>query len=206
MNSPIDGTQMLAIEYEGAMIYTCPTSGGELIGPDALSHIIRTRRTVAGAERRGRGAHRHGTGTERLQRQPQPGELVGPREQRFGPEWQALVDDHAPLRGVPGDASERQLACPFCDGVMRPVNYGSDTAVIVDRCEGCGAVWLDAHELEMIQALMETWQDHAPEAIRRIARDLEEARSTAAARADDAFRASRFSFVNAVMNRLLDAA
>lgn len=170
MKSPIDGNDMKAIEYEGALIYTCPTSGGELIGADALAHIIRC------------------------------------REQKFGDEWKSLVANHEPLRGLPGEAGERQLVCPFCEGDMSPVNYGSDSAVIIDRCGGCGAVWLDAHELEMIQALMETWQDHAPERIRGIASELERARTAAAGKADDAFQGSRFSFVNAVMNRLLDAA
>ena len=170
MKSPIDGGEMKAIEYEGALIYTCPTSGGELLGPEALAHIVRT------------------------------------REQVFGEEWEALVADHEPLRGVPGSESERQLTCPFCEGGMQPVNYGSDTAVIVDRCEGCGAVWLDAHELEMIQALMQAWQDHAPERIRGISLKLEQARTAAASKTDDAFQGSRFSFVNAVINRLLDAA
>ena len=170
MRSPIDGSEMKATEYEGALIYTCPTSGGELIGPDALAHIVST------------------------------------REQRFGPEWQALVADHEPLRGVPGQETERKLTCPFCTGEMAPVNYGSDSAVILDRCEDCGAVWLDAHELEMIQVLTEAWQDQAPGQIRAIAGRLEEARREAADAADDAFTASRFSFVNAIMNRLLDAA
>lgn len=170
MKSPIDGGQMRAIEYEGTLIYTCPTTGGELLGPDALAHIVNT------------------------------------REKRFGPEWSALVADHEPLRGVPGAASERRLECPFCAGDMKPLNYGSDSAVIVDRCELCGAIWLDAHELEMIQALTETWQDHAPKQIQSIAGRLETARRAAARRADDAFEGSRFSFVNALINRLLDAA
>lgn len=170
MKSPIDGSDMKPIEYEGALIYTCQTSGGELVGADALAHIIRR------------------------------------REQTFGAEWDALLAHHEPLRGVPGEAAERQLECPFCSAEMMPVNYGSDSAVIVDRCIGCGAVWLDAHELEMIQALMETWHDHAPDQIRSIASELERARTSAAGKVGDAFQGSRFSFVNAVMNRLLDAA
>jgi Zn-finger nucleic acid-binding protein len=170
MKSPIDGSEMTAIEYEGALIYTCKTSGGELVGPDALSHIVNS------------------------------------RQQRFGPEWDALVADHEPLRGIPGGESKRRLACPCCHDEMAPVNYGTDTAVIVDRCATCGAVWLDAHELEMIQALMEAWQDHAPASIRAISFELEDARRKAAAKANDAFHASRFSFINALFNRLLDAA
>ncbi|MFG0284458.1 MAG: zf-TFIIB domain-containing protein [Phycisphaerales bacterium JB039] len=170
MRCPIDNTELTPVEYEGALIQTCASCGGELVTADALGHIIRK------------------------------------REEVFGPDWKSLVSDHEPLRGVPDHESRRLFPCPVCDEPMATVNYAGDTQVIVDRCESCGAMWLDQHELEMAQVILEQWKDKAPERLRAIAGDIERARADAAAKASGAFAGSRFAFVNAVINRLMDAA
>ncbi len=53
---------------------------------------------------------------------------------------------------------------------------------------------------------MEKWADDAQPQIKAIAGELEMARRKAANTGSDAFSGSRFSFINAIINRLLDAA
>lgn len=89
---------------------------------------------------------------------------------------------------------------------MRSVNYAGDTTIFVDRCGSCGAIWLDEHELEMVQLLMERWADEAPTQLRSIADRLDEARRAAQERSGEDVRTSRFAFINAVLGRVLDAA
>jgi Zn-finger nucleic acid-binding protein len=136
----------------------------------------------------------------------QMGCIVRAREARFGKHLQLLLDDHKPKFGTPSSDSDRHLTCPACDSAMRPINYGTDTGVSVDRCENCHGMWLDHEELEKIQILMENWSDRAPGKLKLIASELEEARRQAAESASTSFSASRFSFINAVINRFLDAA
>jgi Zn-finger nucleic acid-binding protein len=134
------------------------------------------------------------------------GQVVNARRKRFTPELEELADSIEPVHGVPLDESRRDLPCPFCGSVMETVNYGGDTTVYVDRCPSCHAVWLDEHELELIKILMERWTKAAPEKLRSVACQLEAARAEAAGRTSRAFQKSRFSFVNALINRALDAA
>lgn len=132
--------------------------------------------------------------------------IVRKREEVFGPDWQNLVQDHEPRRGIPNHACQHALSCPVCDSPMETINYAGDTQVIVDRCESCHALWLDQHELEMAQVVLEHWKNRAPERLRAIAGDIEQARAKAAQGASGTFSGSRFAFVNALMNRLMDAA
>ena len=170
MNSPITGNPMRPVEYEGCLIYECPDTGGELLGGDALAHIVRK------------------------------------REEAFDGVFGDEVAAFSPLFGSPIHETENLVDCPFCGTGMEVVNYGGDTGIFIDKCPECGAVWLDNEELEKIQVLMERWQDGAPEQIRSVAGRLEEARRQAAHAGDDAFSGSRFSIVNALINRFLDAA
>jgi len=55
--------------------------------------------------------------------------------------------------GAPGGAT-RGMACPRCGGVMQTVGAGQ--GVEIDPCSECGAIWLDAGELEVLLA------GHAP--------------------------------------------
>lgn len=143
------------------------------------------------------------------------GELVTPaamvqiiyaREEAFNADLLRELERLAPQAGIPDDARERGLECPCCQMPMAAINYANDSGVIVERCATCGAMWLDHEELEKSQALLERWQDEAPERIAAIAGRLEDARRQAEANAGGKFAGSRFSFVNAMINRLLDAA
>jgi Zn-finger nucleic acid-binding protein len=140
------------------------------------------------------------------------GEFVGPaqiahivnvREKCFAAEPGAAP---RPSFGMPDNAPARQLSCPGCAANMVRINYAADTGVIVDRCSSCGGLWLDASELERIQEVLDRWQDAAPRRLRALARDLERAQRAYDTPASGAFAPSRFAFVNAIINRLLDAA
>lgn len=140
------------------------------------------------------------------------GEFVGPgqmvhivnvREAKF------VTDQAGPVRpafGLPPAAQDRGLQCPSCSCSMKPRNYANDSGVLVDRCDACGGLWLDATELERIQSVLETWQDHAPSRIRSLSRALERAQRAHDTPASGAFAPSRFAFVNAIVNRILEAA
>jgi Zn-finger nucleic acid-binding protein len=132
--------------------------------------------------------------------------IVRTREERFPPEMTTELSERAPSFGANDERSGCALACPACSQEMSVGNYGGDSGVYIDRCDGCGGVWLDRDELEHLQVLSERWADEAPERMRGVAGDLELARRRAAEATNGAFTASRFAFVNALMNRFLDAA
>ena len=49
----------------------------------------------------------------------------------------------------------RKLRCPACNKSLTLVNYGYSSGILVDHCDnGCG-VFLDDHELELVQAWFE---------------------------------------------------
>lgn len=132
--------------------------------------------------------------------------IVRVREERFGPEVAAEVAESRPVFGFPAAERARRHTCPGCGDTMRSFNYSVDSGIHVDRCAVCSGVWLDKGELEKIQALMERWHDEAPEKVRAAAFELERARREAAAAGEGAFAGSRFAFVNAMINHLVDAA
>jgi Zn-finger nucleic acid-binding protein len=68
---------------------------------------------------------------------------VGRRRARRGP------DEQQP---GPFDQAEllRELHCPNCDDRMDAHPYAGGGAAVVDTCEGCGLIWLDAGELVVI--------------------------------------------------------
>lgn len=170
MRCPIDGRELTPLQYEGAIVHSCESCGGELLSSDALAHVVNS------------------------------------REKIFGPKYQQLVDVSRPLGGVPSRNLQRGLPCPVCAAKMQTVNYLGEAAVHIDRCLACQAIWLDPNELEQVQVLLESWQHKAPQQLALIAGKLEAARMRAAEVGDASFQGSRFSFVNAIMNRLLDAA
>ncbi|MBL8963955.1 MAG: zf-TFIIB domain-containing protein [Phycisphaeraceae bacterium] len=134
------------------------------------------------------------------------GHIVRVREQRFGPSDRAGVAGLGPVFGIADTDATTRFICPRCAKPMNPINYAGDTGVVVDRCPSCEGLWLENSELEKIQVLLERWQDEAPGRIAGIAGELDRSRSEALAGVSQAFRGSRFSFVNAVINRLLEAA
>ncbi|MFG0329905.1 MAG: zf-TFIIB domain-containing protein [Phycisphaerales bacterium] len=134
------------------------------------------------------------------------GHIVRLRDEKFPEEAKRLLAECPPVFGVPADESARSLNCPKCSGAMRVMNYCGDSGIHVDRCEGCGGFWLDADELEHVQIYQEEWEAKGPAMIQKISAELERARRETAERTSNAFSGSRFAFVNALINRFLDAA
>lgn len=143
------------------------------------------------------------------------GEFIGPealahivrtQEEQFEETLHQALADSNPRAGIDASEIERQFSCPGCGGQMHIINYAGDSGVHLDRCHECGGVWLDHHELEKIQILMENWRAAAPEQIEAIAGELAHARELNEAHINSAFSGSRFAFVNAIINRFLDAA
>lgn len=170
----------------------CPNCDGslrEVTYEDALIHTCGD----CGGEFMGAEALAHVVAT-RLEKFP---EAEGTDLSRIKPEFGHAAPDAKMLP---------TLNCPQCSGIMSVGNYGGDSGIFIDRCDDCGGVWLDQDELENVQILSERWADEAPGQMRAIAGQLEQARREAAASTEDAFSGSRFAFVNAIINRILDAA
>lgn len=101
--------------------------------------------------------------------------IIASRQQRF---------EHEPLPGAhargPANAEpmtrEHPLRCPGCSESMRTINFAHDTGVFVDRCDHCSGLWLEAEELEHIQALLERWEDDSRRRIAGLGAQLHAAR------------------------------
>jgi Zn-finger nucleic acid-binding protein len=52
---------------------------------------------------------------------------------------QRMAEEQAQQSAAPA------LQCPRCDGTLEEITYEE---VLIDRCNKCGGVWLDAGELE----------------------------------------------------------
>ncbi len=132
--------------------------------------------------------------------------IVNTREQNIDPEIHAQVSDWNPVYGVPDHELQQALTCPACQDPMTVINYAGDSGVYVNRCDTCSGLWLDHLELEKVQALLDRWAAEAPAQIHALSKQLEAAQREADERGRFNFRSSRFSFVNALLSRLLDAA
>ena len=129
--------------------------------------------------------------------------IVSCREQTFSPELMREIDNHTPAFGVPAGEQNRQLSCPCCGGMMDVINYSGDTGVVIDRCAGCGAVWLDHGELERIQAILERFEDLAREQIAMLHNDMTQVRRDLNDRLAEPPRVSRFALINRLINTLM---
>jgi Zn-finger nucleic acid-binding protein len=132
--------------------------------------------------------------------------IVQTRQVQLGEHLKIEMAAHRPHFGGADTEPHRELLCPACEGSMGLVNYGGDSGVFIDRCGVCGGVWLDHDELEKVQVVMERWADDAPAQLRAITGELERARLAAARSTSNSFSGSRFAFINAIVNRFLDAA
>lgn len=132
--------------------------------------------------------------------------IVRIREQTFPADLHEALAEAEPFAGVPESRRQRAIDCPSCSEAMTVINYCGDSGVFVDRCTSCSGLWLDQDELEQIQVLMERWTDEAPQKLRDCATQLEQARRSAAEHSGARFHGSRFAFINALINRFLDAA
>ena len=136
-----------------------------------------------------------------------PGEslsqIVSSREERLSETLLAELDDHEPTFGVPENERERKLACPCCGGAMDVINYAGDTGVFIDRCGSCGAVWLDAGELERLQAILEQFEQRASSQMADVHSELFKARQQIEEQIGRPATVSRFGFINRMINKMM---
>jgi Zn-finger nucleic acid-binding protein len=80
--------------------------------------------------------------------------IVATREKTWRPADLAAVGAAPPL-GVSVREMTERLACPVCARPMEPFNYAGDSGILLDKCGGCGGIWLDGGELEQVQMVVE---------------------------------------------------
>jgi len=53
--------------------------------------------------------------------------------------------------------TERIVKCPYCIGVMRPVNYSANSGVAVYKCRNDHGVWIPEDGLDRLIIFIDTW-------------------------------------------------
>ncbi len=130
------------------------------------------------------------------------GQVNRVREVRFDPDERRAVAEATKITGVKLADVDRDLPCPKCAGQTDAINFGGDTGIIIDRCTSCKGMWLDASELEKVQMLVEGWRDGLKDDLARFGPRLREIAAEVDRRDD--VTVSRFGFVNAIINGILD--
>lgn len=122
--------------------------------------------------------------------------IVEIKEATFSPEVvrEAIAQAFA---GIPPAvvAGAKVVSCPKCANEMRLLNYGYDSGVIIDRCMSAHGVWLDAGELEKVQAFREQWDAEAPKHRASWVKLLENVQDKKWPAADSAKRAEQGTFM-----------
>lgn len=130
------------------------------------------------------------------------GKVVRIREARFNEEERKAIAASTTYKGVKLEDVDRDLTCPSCGGQTDPVNYAGGSGIIIDRCTGCHGVWLDGKELEKVQMVVEGWEDHLPDDLKKYGPRLRQIAKNVDRR--DNVRISRVGFINTLINGLLD--
>ena len=97
------------------------------------------------------------------------GKIVQARQVKFDPQELQAIANATPTTGLPVQELDRQVICPKCSQTMKPINYGNDSGIIIDRCVTCSGFWLDRSELERVQMVVEGWDNRLPQ----VMKDLE---------------------------------
>ncbi len=57
-----------------------------------------------------------------------------------------------------GDQETRRIVkCPYCIGVMRPVNYSANSGVAIYKCRSDHGVWVPKDGIDRLVAFIGTW-------------------------------------------------
>ncbi len=129
--------------------------------------------------------------------------IIEARQKRFGEKEKEALASIEPAHGVPTEEKHRLVSCAKCGVGMRPLNYGGDTGIIIDRCPECNSVWMDAAELEAIQAMVEGLEEQLPEDLQRWSSKLNRVAQNVDDRTDVQV-ARMFPFMNGVINGVID--
>jgi Zn-finger nucleic acid-binding protein len=58
---------------------------------------------------------------------------------------------------LPSDDTRRIVKCPYCVGIMRPVNYSATSGVAIYRCPSDHGVWVPKNGLDRLVVFVDTW-------------------------------------------------
>lgn len=132
--------------------------------------------------------------------------IIDAREKMFSKDELAAMAERPKVFGVAQGELDTERTSPITGKPMRPINYGGDSGIIIDRCEDTGGLWLDAGELEKIQQVIEAWENLQPEKKDEIEALLN--RTEAELDANDDVAVSRIpivgKFINVLINDVLD--
>ena len=104
---------------------------------------------------------------------PQLKEIVDTREKTWGRD-ELAARRRPQLQGVPLDRLREALPCPACGQAMETFDYAGDSGILLDRCRGCGGIWLDGGELEKVQMAVEASDADLDAAVKRYSGTLRE--------------------------------
>lgn len=128
--------------------------------------------------------------------------IVQVRQTRFDEQERRAVAAAVKITGVDVEQADRDLVCPKCRERTNAVNYGGDTGIVIDKCPGCGGIWLDGGEMEKIQKIVEGWKDGLPEDLKRYGARLRQVADEVKERGE--VKISSFGFINSIINGILD--
>lgn len=126
------------------------------------------------------------------------GELERIRE--LGPAGRpAAAPDVAP-RWV--DSKHDSIVCPRCRQPLATERYAYSSDLVLDRCNNCNGVWVDAGELDRMDALIGEWSADMEKDHEAWSKRLDEMESVMGHRLDSAARPGR---LGAIVGFFLDA-
>ena len=63
----------------------------------------------------------------------------------------------APTYRLGEDETRRIVKCPYCIGIMRPVNYSANSGVAIYKCINDHGVWLPKDGVDRLVLFIDTW-------------------------------------------------
>jgi len=63
----------------------------------------------------------------------------------------------APSYRLPEEEARRIVKCPYCIGVMRPVNYSANSGVAIYKCINDHGVWVPKDGIDRLVLFIDTW-------------------------------------------------
>jgi len=129
--------------------------------------------------------------------------VVRAREVRFDPDERRAIASAAKITGIKMSEVDRAYTCPKCKEKTSAIHYGGDSGIIIDRCPACRGIWLDRGELEKIQQVCGRLGRLSPRRLGQ-ARGQATPDSSRHGISPNNVNVSRFGFVNAMINGILD--
>ncbi|HZU37578.1 MAG TPA: zf-TFIIB domain-containing protein [Gemmataceae bacterium] len=118
----------------------------------------------------------------------QHGDISLERCERCGGYWMSgedlktLVDlNRAPAREASTEVSSRRTewqdpaSCWQCGLPLEAFTYAGDSGVVLDKCPGCGKLWLDAGELERVVQTVSASENNLDRDVKRFSADFHQA-------------------------------